>query len=238
MNDISELFTEVADAIRNKKGTTDKIVATDFPTEIGGIDTIKGEKITITPSTIDQTYLPSEDKNAIIEVFVPKVTSAIDANIVPENIKSGVTVLGVNGSFSGEVNNQNITIKENGTYGAGAGYTGLGTVIVNVEADDGIPDEYEKLEYTNLAYTLDYSPDFGGFKLVADVKFYHRETYGYYDNFIRSNNASKSLLLQFPPQDDTVLIFGYNGSQIGGGSFAIPFETRFKMSVCMGRFIL
>ena len=29
-----ELFTSIADAIRTKKGTTDKIKAEDFPTEI------------------------------------------------------------------------------------------------------------------------------------------------------------------------------------------------------------
>lgn len=35
-------------------------------------------------------------------VSVAAVTSAIDANITAENIKSGVTILGVEGTYTGE----------------------------------------------------------------------------------------------------------------------------------------
>ncbi len=43
------------------------------------------------------------------------------------------------------INNQNKTFTENGTYTADAGYTGLGTVIVNVSGGSG-----DKVTYTNI----------------------------------------------------------------------------------------
>jgi hypothetical protein len=58
---------------------------------------LEGEKITITPSTSKQTIEPGEHKNGITEVVVNPVTSAIDANIAPENIKKDVSILGVTG---------------------------------------------------------------------------------------------------------------------------------------------
>ena len=68
-------------------------------------------------------------------VTVPKVTSSIDTNIKAGNIKSGVTILGVKGTYSGTtINNQNKTVdastnQQSVTYDSG--YTGLGTVTVN-----------------------------------------------------------------------------------------------------------
>ena len=68
-------------------------------------------------------------------VTVPKVTSSIDTNIQAGNIKSGVTILGVKGTYSGTtINNQNKTVdastnQQSVTYDSG--YTGLGTVTVN-----------------------------------------------------------------------------------------------------------
>lgn len=58
---------------------------------------IKGEEITITPSKTQQVITPSEGKNAIIKATVEAVTAGVDENITQENIKKGVTVLGVQG---------------------------------------------------------------------------------------------------------------------------------------------
>ena len=74
-------------------------------TILGVEGTFKGEKpeerFNVQPSTVEQTITPSEGK-----VFsggtVHAVTSDIDLNIVPENIKTGVTILGVEGSHKGE----------------------------------------------------------------------------------------------------------------------------------------
>lgn len=57
---------------------------------------------TVTPTTSQQTITADEGKTGLGTVTVNAVTSAIDANITAENIKSGVTILGVTGSYAGE----------------------------------------------------------------------------------------------------------------------------------------
>lgn len=53
----------------------------------------------IQPKVTDQTVLPDEGNVGFSSVTVKAVTSSIDSNIVPENIKSGVTILGVTGTL-------------------------------------------------------------------------------------------------------------------------------------------
>ena len=55
--------------------------------------------ISITPSASAQTKSAGYYSNIIVE----GVTSSIDSNIIPENIKSGVTILGVTGTYTGEM---------------------------------------------------------------------------------------------------------------------------------------
>lgn len=58
---------------------------------------------TVTPSTSKQTIQKTTSSYyGLGKVTVNAVTSAIDDNIVAGNIKSGVTILGVTGSYSGE----------------------------------------------------------------------------------------------------------------------------------------
>lgn len=57
---------------------------------------------TITPTTSKQTVKKTSDSYyGLGTVTVNAVTAAIDANIVAGNIKSGVTILGVEGTYSG-----------------------------------------------------------------------------------------------------------------------------------------
>lgn len=57
---------------------------------------------TVTPTTSKQTIQKTSDSYyGLSKVTVNAVTAAIDANIVAGNIKSGVTILGVTGSYSG-----------------------------------------------------------------------------------------------------------------------------------------
>lgn len=103
IDNLEHFLTDVAGAIKTKKeievGNT--ITPADFDTLIGSIDTVKGETKTITPTTSQQVITPSAGKNAITQVTVNAVTSAIDANITANNIKLGTTILGVTGSYSG-----------------------------------------------------------------------------------------------------------------------------------------
>lgn len=56
---------------------------------------------TVTPTTSKQTITADEGKDGLGTVTVSAVTAAIDANIVAGNIKDGVTILGVTGTYSG-----------------------------------------------------------------------------------------------------------------------------------------
>lgn len=56
---------------------------------------------TVTPSTSKQTITAGSNYDGLGTVTVNAVTAAIDENIVAGNIKDGVTILGVNGSYTG-----------------------------------------------------------------------------------------------------------------------------------------
>lgn len=90
---------------------------------------------TVTPTTSQQSLTVGSGYSGNGTITVNAVTSSIDANISAGNIKKDVTILGVTGSYEGSggsINNQDKTVTENGTYTADEGYTGLGTVTVNV----------------------------------------------------------------------------------------------------------
>lgn len=54
----------------------------------------------VTPSTSSQTINPTEGKDGFSKIECAAVTSAIDANIAAGNIKNGVTILGVEGTYA------------------------------------------------------------------------------------------------------------------------------------------
>lgn len=68
----------------------------------GTLEELQGEEKTITPTTQEQIITPDINYNAITKLTINPVTNSIDSNIVPENIKNGVTILGVTGTYTGE----------------------------------------------------------------------------------------------------------------------------------------
>ena len=61
------------------------------------------ETQTVSPSTTSQEIeAQGEGKIGLSKVTVNAVTADIDENIVAGNIKSGVTILGVQGTYTGE----------------------------------------------------------------------------------------------------------------------------------------
>lgn len=84
-------------------------------------------------STEIQTLLPDPGYDGLSSVMVLGVDRHIDSNIKPENIKSGVRILGVDGTLAQtQVHNQDKEITENGFYTYDAGFTGLESVTVKV----------------------------------------------------------------------------------------------------------
>lgn len=59
------------------------------------------DPLSITPTTSQQTITASGGLDGYSPITVSAVTSSIDANISAENIKNGVTILGVTGNYSG-----------------------------------------------------------------------------------------------------------------------------------------
>ena len=57
--------------------------------------------VTATPTTSQQTITAGSGYDGIGTVTVAAVTAAIDENIVAGNIKDGVTILGVTGTYTG-----------------------------------------------------------------------------------------------------------------------------------------
>ena len=89
---------------------------------------------TVDSSTVQQIVTPTND--GLSSVTVNAVTAAIDPNIIPENIKSGVEILGVVGTAvpAGTISLQNKTVDSSSNSQvvlADSGYDGLGSVTVN-----------------------------------------------------------------------------------------------------------
>ena len=91
---------------------------------------------TFTPSTSEQTWDAQNDTNNLValkRVVISPVTSSIDSNIAAGNIKRGISILGVTGTFDGGTL-QSKTVKSSTskqTVTPSSGYYGLSSVIVD-----------------------------------------------------------------------------------------------------------
>lgn len=65
--------------------------------QVGTVTELLGETTTVTPSSTQQVITPSQGYNGFTQVTVNT-----DVNLLPENIKAGVTIFGVTGTYTGE----------------------------------------------------------------------------------------------------------------------------------------
>lgn len=95
-----------------------------------GIDgSIVLDEVTIEPSTTGETLVHG-GVGGYSTIVVEPVTSSIDADISAANIKSGISILGIEGTVV-QSKTHSISINTNGTYAPAVGYTGFDNVVVN-----------------------------------------------------------------------------------------------------------
>lgn len=61
----------------------------------------KLQEKTLVPTIEEQVVVPDDGFNGFSKVILEAVTNNIDSNIIPENIKVGTEILGVQGSYEG-----------------------------------------------------------------------------------------------------------------------------------------
>ena len=110
-DNMTDFLTGIADKLRALLGPGDKIPVQSFEERIEQVyQKGKSESILLTqekqvePSVSEQRVTPDAGYGALSAVTVLGVTSSVDSNILPENIKKGVSVLGVTGSYEGQGN--------------------------------------------------------------------------------------------------------------------------------------
>lgn len=95
LNAIADKFSGDDDSVLNSEAIA---AITEV---VGNVNPPSLQNKTVTPSTSKQTITAGSSYDGLGTVTVNAVTAAIDNNITAENIKSGVTILGVTGSYSG-----------------------------------------------------------------------------------------------------------------------------------------
>ena len=95
LNEISKLLGGDYDAIQNAEAIA------NITAVASGLSPKETQNVTVNPST-EQQAITADAGKVLGTVTVNAVTAAIDANIAAGNIKSGVTILGVEGTYTGE----------------------------------------------------------------------------------------------------------------------------------------
>ena len=100
--------------------------------EKGSTPTI--DTLNVTPSTSAQTITASGGVDGYSPVNVAAVNASIDANIIPGNIKSGVSILGVNGNviaLNGQSRSVQLTSQGQQTFTPSSPYNALTSISVS-----------------------------------------------------------------------------------------------------------
>ncbi|MBQ2391422.1 MAG: hypothetical protein II306_06595, partial [Clostridia bacterium] len=100
----------------------------------GDLIELKGQEKTVNPATSTQNITPDANFNGLTKVTVNAVTSSIDSDIKPQNIREGIEILGVEGSvieLKGEEKIVNLSNKDGQTFTPTGENNGIISIHVN-----------------------------------------------------------------------------------------------------------
>ena len=137
LRDNNNNWRAVKQAIEDKGVSTTGLTTADYDDAIRAIPTGGGgnlDTLNVTPTTSQQTLTPTSPVDGWDEVVVAAVDASIDSDIQSQNIRQGVNILGVQGSYAPTPNLQNKTVTPTISQlviSADQNYDGLDEVIVN-----------------------------------------------------------------------------------------------------------
>ena len=137
LRDNNNNWRAVKQAIEDKGVSTTGLTTADYDDAIRAIPTGGGgnlDTLNVTPTTSQQTLTPSSPLDGWDEVVVAAVDASIDSDIQSQNIRQGVNILGVQGSYEPTPNLQNKTVTPTTSQqviSADQNYDGLDEVTVN-----------------------------------------------------------------------------------------------------------
>ena len=179
----------------------------------------------VTPSTEQQIIKPDQDIEFLSQVIVQPVTSDIDDDIAPRNIRKGVNILGMEGTFEGDFafQTKNVSAKalEDSIITPDYGYDALESVTiagVTSNIDSMIQPNNIKKDITILGVKGTYAPDPSmDNKYITPTLYqqtiYPDEGYSYFDKVtIRPVDSSIDSNLKSSNIKEGVSIFGVSGS--------------------------
>lgn len=137
------------------------------------------------------------------QVSVTAVTSAIDANIAAGNIKDGVTILGITGTYDPQpsLESKTASYTANGTYTItpSTGYDGINDVEVTVNVSGGSGTQC--LDWSSIGWDCNDVADSG---LAADVAYVAQKKAEYEAGTISSFNGTVAKGLRYIPKGISV----------------------------------